>query len=54
MPRLGARRRAGDRRTLAKRDGDGIEHFGAWTAGADMFIEEDLEHERDTTDEVDN
>ena len=42
-------------RTLTNANGDGIEHFGYVDGRSEpLFIEEDLEHERDTTDGVDN
>ena len=42
-------------RTLTNANGDGIEHFGYVDGRSQpLFIEEDLEHERETTDGVDN
>ena len=41
-------------RTLTNANGDGIEHFGYVDGRSQpLFIEEDLEHERETTDGVD-
>ena len=52
---LGARARRRDRDARSRtRDGDAIEHFGYVDGRSQpLFIDEDLEHERETTDGVD-